>query len=163
MEVMLKSLGEERQQTYSIFLPISRDGPRALRADQACRCEGRDRHLRGRGRGANGPSPSPAAMCKLQWKPDFGARWAALGVDFEMYGKDHSTNTPIYDAICEILGAPAPEHFTYELFLDENGQKISKSKGNGISIDEWLRYAATESLPISCTRSPRRRSGSIST
>jgi lysyl-tRNA synthetase class 1 len=63
-----------------------------------------------------------------------------------MYGKDHSTNTPIYDAICEILGAPAPEHFTYELFLDENGQKISKSSGNGISIDEWLSYAATESL-----------------
>jgi lysyl-tRNA synthetase class I len=72
----------------------------------------------------------------------------ALGVDFEMYGKDHSTNTPIYDAICEILGAPAPEHFTYELFLDENGQKISKSKGNGISIDEWLSYAATESLSL---------------
>ncbi|MEQ8368580.1 MAG: class I tRNA ligase family protein, partial [Roseicyclus sp.] len=80
------------------------------------------------------------------WKPDFGARWAALGVDFEMYGKDHSTNTPIYDAICEILGEKAPEHFTYELFLDENGQKISKSSGNGISIDEWLTYASTESL-----------------
>jgi lysyl-tRNA synthetase class 1 len=84
---------------------------------------------------------------KLQWKPDFGARWAALGVDFEMYGKDHSTNTPIYDAICEILGA-APEHFTYELFLDENGQKISKSKGNGISIDEWLSYASTEACQL---------------
>jgi lysyl-tRNA synthetase class 1 len=63
-----------------------------------------------------------------------------------MYGKDHSTNTPIYDAICEILGQPAPHHFTYELFLDETGQKISKSSGNGISIDEWLSYAATESL-----------------
>jgi len=83
---------------------------------------------------------------KLQWKPDFGARWAALGVDFEMYGKDHSTNTPIYDRICEILGSPAPEHFTYELFLDDKGQKISKSSGNGISIDEWLSYASTESL-----------------
>jgi lysyl-tRNA synthetase, class I len=83
---------------------------------------------------------------KLQWKPDFGARWAALGVDFEMYGKDHSTNTPIYDSICRILGAKAPEHFTYELFLDENGQKISKTSGNGVSIDEWLTYASAESL-----------------
>ena len=78
---------------------------------------------------------------KLQWKPDFGARWAALDVDFEMYGKDHSTNTPIYDSICEILGGRAPEHFVYELFLDEKGEKISKSKGNGLTIDEWLTYA----------------------
>ena len=90
--------------------------------------------------------PVTGGQCKLQWKPDFGARWAALGVDFEMYGKDHSTNTPIYDAICEILGMPAPHHITYELFLDETGQKISKSSGNGISIDEWLSYASTESL-----------------
>ena len=87
---------------------------------------------------------------KLQWKPDFGARWAALGVDFEMYGKDHSTNTPIYDKICRILGQRAPEHFTYELFLDESGQKISKTSGNGVSIDEWLSYANTESLSYFC-------------
>jgi lysyl-tRNA synthetase, class I len=99
--------------------------------------------------------PVTGGQCKLQWKPDFGARWAALGVDFEMYGKDHSTNTPIYDAICEILGAPAPEHFTYELFLDENGQKISKSSGNGISIDEWLSYAATESLSYFMYQKPK--------
>ena len=72
-----------------------------------------------------------------------------------MYGKDHSTNTPIYDAICEILGAPAPEHFTYELFLDETGQKISKSSGNGISIDEWLSYASTESLSYFMYQKPK--------
>jgi lysyl-tRNA synthetase class 1 len=113
--------------------------------------------------GANGPCPVTGGNVKLQWKPDFGARWAALGVDFEMYGKDHSTNTPIYDAICRTSARPPPEHFTYELFLDENGQKISKSSGNGISIDEWLTYAATEACRISCTRSPRRPSGSIST
>lgn len=83
---------------------------------------------------------------KLQWKPDFGARWAALDVDFEMYGKDHSTNTYIYDKICRILGGRAPEHFVYEMFLDEVGGKISKSSGNGISIDEWLTYASAESL-----------------
>jgi lysyl-tRNA synthetase class 1 len=90
--------------------------------------------------------PVTGGHVKLQWKPDFGARWAALGVDFEMYGKDHSTNTPIYDGICNVLGGRAPNHFTYELFLDETGQKIAKSKGNGLTIDEWLTYAATESL-----------------
>jgi len=90
--------------------------------------------------------PVTGGNVKLQWKPDFGARWAALDVDFEMYGKDHSTNTPIYDGICEVLGGRAPEHFTYELFLDQNGEKISKSKGNGLTIDEWLSYASTESL-----------------
>ena len=90
--------------------------------------------------------PVTGGNVKLQWKPDFGARWAALDVDFEMYGKDHSTNTPIYDRICEILGGRAPNHFTYELFLDENAEKISKSKGNGLTIDEWLTYADPASL-----------------
>jgi lysyl-tRNA synthetase class 1 len=99
--------------------------------------------------------PVTGGNVKLQWKPDFGARWAALGVDFEMYGKDHSTNTPIYDRICEILGGKKPEHFTYELFLDENGEKISKSKGNGLTIDEWLSYASTESLSYFMYQKPK--------
>jgi lysyl-tRNA synthetase class 1 len=99
--------------------------------------------------------PITGGNVKLQWKPDFGARWAALGVDFEMYGKDHSTNTPIYDKICRILGHPAPEHFTYELFLDESGQKISKTSGNGVSIDEWLSYASTESLSYFMYKKPK--------
>ncbi|MEM7722450.1 MAG: lysine--tRNA ligase [Pseudomonadota bacterium] len=146
MKVMLKSLREERQQTYSIFLPIHPETGRVLyvpmkevnAADHTITFDDED--------GREWTLPVTGGNVKLQWKPDFGARWAALGVDFEMYGKDHSTNTPIYDRICEILGARAPEHFTYELFLDENGQKISKSSGNGISIDEWLTYASTESL-----------------
>ncbi|AMY67561.1 lysyl-tRNA synthetase [Frigidibacter mobilis] len=99
--------------------------------------------------------PVTGGNVKLQWKPDFGMRWAALDVDFEMYGKDHSTNTPIYDGICRVLGGRAPEHFTYELFLDENGQKISKSKGNGLTIDEWLTYAATESLGYYMYQKPK--------
>ena len=99
--------------------------------------------------------PVTGGRVKLQWKPDFGARWAALDVDFEMYGKDHSTNTPIYDRICEILGGRKPEHFTYELFLDENGEKISKSKGNGLTIDEWLTYASTESLSYFMYQKPK--------
>ncbi|MCU4655029.1 lysine--tRNA ligase [Roseibacterium sp. SDUM158016] len=146
MEVMLKSLREERQQTYSIFLPLHPETGRVLYVPikHVDAKEGTVTFDDETGR--EWTVPVTGGQCKLQWKPDFGARWAALGVDFEMYGKDHSTNTPIYDSICEILGAPAPEHFTYELFLDENGQKISKSSGNGISIDEWLSYAATESL-----------------
>lgn len=146
MKVMLKSLREERQQTYSIFLPIHPDTGRVLyvpmkKVDAETHMitfddeEGREWTL-----------PVTGGNVKLQWKPDFGARWAALGVDFEMYGKEHATNTAIYDRICEILGGRKPEHFSYELFLDENGQKISKSSGNGISIDEWLTYASTESL-----------------
>ena len=155
MEVMLASLREERRQSYSIFLPIHPETGRVLYVpikhvdakegtvtfdDE----EGREWTL-----------PVTGGQVKLQWKPDFGARWAALGVDFEMYGKDHSTNTPIYDRICEILGQRAPEHFVYELFLDENGQKISKSSGNGISIDEWLRYASTESLSYFMYQKPK--------
>ena len=155
MKVMLKSLREERQQTYSIFLPIHPETGRVLyvpmkevnATDHTITFDDED--------GREWTLPVTGGNVKLQWKPDFGARWAALGVDFEMYGKDHSTNTPIYDAICEILGAPAPEHFTYELFLDENGQKISKSSGNGISIDEWLSYAATESLSYFMYQKPK--------
>jgi lysyl-tRNA synthetase class 1 len=146
MEVMLSSLREERQKTYSIFLPIHPESGRVLYVPI--------RHVDPKegtvtfddDDGREWTLPVTGGQVKLQWKPDFGARWAALDVDFEMYGKDHSTNTPIYDAICEILGGRAPEHFTYELFLDENGEKISKSKGNGITIDEWLTYASSESL-----------------
>jgi lysyl-tRNA synthetase class 1 len=99
--------------------------------------------------------PITGGKVKLQWKPDFGARWAALNVDFEMFGKDHQTNQIIYDRICSILGGRPPEHFVYELFLDEKGQKISKSKGNGLTIDEWLTYAPTESLALYMFQRPR--------
>jgi lysyl-tRNA synthetase class 1 len=146
MKIMLASLREERQQTYSCFLPIHPETGRVMYVPI--------KHVDAKNgtitfddeTGREWTLPVTGGRVKLQWKPDFGARWAALDVDFEMYGKDHSTNTPIYDGICEALGGRAPEHFTYELFLDENGQKISKSKGNGLTIDEWLTYASTESL-----------------
>jgi len=99
--------------------------------------------------------PVTGGNVKLQWKPDFGARWAALGVDWEPYGKEHAPNTPIYTKICAILGGRPPEIFTYELFLDDQGQKISKSKGNGLTIDEWLTYAATESLSYFMYQKPK--------
>lgn len=146
MQVMLKSLRQERRQTYSIFLPIHPETGRVLYVPMKA-VNGQDGTITFDDEdGKEWTLPVTGGHVKLQWKPDFGARWAALGVDFEMYGKDHSTNTPIYDSICRILGAPAPEHFTYELFLDEHGQKISKTSGNGVSIDQWLTYASSESL-----------------
>jgi lysyl-tRNA synthetase, class I len=155
MAIMLASLREERQQSYSCFLPISPLSGRILyvpikevnNKDYTITFEGEDGH--------DCTLPITGGNVKLQWKPDFGARWAALDVDFEMYGKDHSTNTPIYDGICKVLGGRAPEHMTYELFLDEAGQKISKSKGNGLTIDEWLTYAATESLSYFMYQKPK--------
>ena len=146
MKVMLASLREERQKTYSIFLPIHPETGRVLYVPMKSVDAQNGTITFDTEEGEEMTLPVTGGNVKLQWKPDFGARWAALGVDFEMYGKDHSTNTPIYDKICRILGHSAPEHFSYELFLDENGQKISKTSGNGVSIDEWLSYASTESL-----------------
>ncbi|GAB4066556.1 lysine--tRNA ligase [Ancylobacter sonchi] len=155
MEVMLPTLGEERQATYSPFLPISPTSGRVLYVPlkavdaKAGTITFTDED------GVDKTVPVTGGQVKLQWKPDFGARWAALDVDFEMFGKDHQTNAPIYDRICEIIGGVAPEHFVYELFLDEVGQKISKSKGNGLTIDEWLTYASPESLALYMFQSPR--------
>ena len=154
MKIMLKSLREERQETYSIFLPISPTTGRVLYVPM--KEVTRDGHITFDDEdGTEVTVPVTGGNCKLQWKPDFGARWAALGVDFEMYGKDHATNTPIYDGICRVLGGKAPEHFTYELFLDAEGRKISKTSGNGISIDEWLTYAADESLSYFMYQKPK--------
>ncbi|MEQ8255835.1 MAG: lysine--tRNA ligase [Roseovarius confluentis] len=155
MKVMLKSLREERQQTYSIFLPLHPETGRVLYVPMKNVDAAKGEITFDDEEGREWTLPVTGGNVKLQWKPDFGARWAALGVDFEMYGKDHSTNTPIYDKICEILGTPAPEHFTYELFLDDKGQKISKSSGNGISIDEWLSYASSESLSYFMYQKPK--------
>jgi lysyl-tRNA synthetase class 1 len=148
MEVMLPSLREERQATYSCFLPISPTSGRVLYVPMK-EVNGRDGTITFADEdGRDVTLPVTGGRVKLQWKPDFGARWAALDVDFEMYGKDHATNTPIYDRICAILGGRPPEHFVYELFLDEQGRKISKSTGNGLTIDEWLTYASPESLGL---------------
>lgn len=155
MDIMLPTLGEERQATYSPILPISPTTGRVLYvpmkevnpADATVTFEdedGRDVTLDVRG-----------GKVKLQWKPDFGMRWAALDVDFEMFGKDHQNNSVIYDRICKALGGTPPEHYVFELFLDDKGEKISKTKGNGISIDEWLNYASPESLALFMFQKPR--------
>jgi len=155
MDIMLASLREERQQSYSCFLPIHPETGRVLYVPIKHVDAGAGTITFDDETGREWTLPVTGGQVKLQWKPDFGARWAALDVDFEMYGKDHSTNTPIYDGICEVLGGRKPEHFTYELFLDDQGQKISKSKGNGLSIDEWLTYAATESLSYFMYQKPK--------
>lgn len=155
MAIMLPTLGEERRATYSPFLPISPKTGRVLyvpikkvnAAEATITFDDED--------GEETTLPVTGGHVKLQWKPDFGARWAALGVDFEMFGKDHGPNMGIYDRICEALGGRPPEHFVYELFLDEKGEKISKSKGNGLTIDEWLAYAPTESLALYMFQRPR--------
>ncbi|MBS3849542.1 lysine--tRNA ligase [Devosia sp. BSSL-BM10] len=155
MKVMLPTLGAERQATYSPFLPISPISGRVLyvpmkevnATDGTITFADED--------GTDTTLPVTGGHVKMQWKPDFGMRWAALGVDFEMFGKDHQTNAPIYDKICNILGGKAPEHYVYELFLDSEGQKISKSKGNGLTIDEWLTYAGNESLGLYMFQKPR--------
>ena len=155
MAVMLPTLGEERQATYSPFLPISPKSGRVLYVPMKHVDAKADTITFEDEDGTETTLSVKGGNVKLQWKPDFGMRWAALGVDFEMFGKDHQTNAAIYDRICEILGGRAPEHFVYELFLDENGQKISKSKGNGLTIDEWLTYATTESLGLYMFQRPR--------
>ncbi|KUP90620.1 lysine--tRNA ligase [Tritonibacter horizontis] len=155
MEIMLKSLRDERRETYSIFLPIHPETGRVLYVPMKKVNPETYEVTFDDENGREWTLPVTGGNVKLQWKPDFGARWAALEVDFEMYGKDHSTNTPIYDGICRVLGQRAPEHFTYELFLDANGQKISKTSGNGISIDEWLTYASSESLSYFMYQKPK--------
>ena len=156
MKVMLPTLGEERQQTYSPFLPISpRSGKVLLAKVTEVRVE-KGTIVYEEEDGSLEEVPVTGGHCKLQWKPDMGMRWAALGVDYEMYGKDHLTSAQLYDAICKIAGGKPPNQFMFELFLDEKGQKISKSKGNGLTIEEWLRYAPAESLAYFMYQNPRR-------
>jgi lysyl-tRNA synthetase, class I len=155
MNVMLPTLGEERQQTYSPFLPVSPRSGKVLLAKVVERDLAKGTITYVEEDGSLQTLPVTGGHCKLQWKPDFGMRWAALDVDYEMYGKDHLAQSPLYDAICKIAGGQPPEHFVYELFLDEKGQKISKSKGNGITIEEWLSYGPAESLALFMFQKPR--------
>jgi lysyl-tRNA synthetase, class I len=153
--VMLPSLREERAATYSPFLPIH---PRTGVVMQAPVLE-RDLSAgairwRDPATGEEFETPVTGGHCKLQWKPDWAMRWYALGVDYEMAGKDLIDSVKLSSHIARVLGVAPPAGFNYELFLDENGQKISKTKGNGLTIEQWLAYASPESLSSFMFRKP---------
>lgn len=156
MAIMLPSLREERAASYSPFLPISpRTGvvlqvPIVAHDAKAGTVAYDDPDT-----GERVIVPVTGGHCKLQWKPDWAMRWVALGVDYEMAGKDLIDSVKLSGKICSALGGTPPEGFNYELFLDDKGQKISKSKGNGLTIDEWLRYASPESLSLFMYREPK--------
>ena len=156
MAIMLPSLRAERAQTYSPFLPISPQTGVVLQVpivehDAAAGTITYDDP----DTGERITTLVTGGRCKLQWKPDWAMRWIALGVDYEMAGKDLIDSVKLSGEICRALGGRPPEGFNYELFLDEQGQKISKSKGNGLTIDEWLRYASPESLSLFMYREPK--------
>ena len=157
MGIIVPTLGPERQATYSPFLPIC---PRTRAVLQVPLVE---RNVEAGTVVYNDPETSEpveisitGGACKLQWKADWAMRWAALGIDYEMAGKDLIDSVKLSSRICRVLGGVPPEGFSYELFLDENGEKISKSRGNGITIDEWLKYASPESLSLFMYQSPRK-------
>ncbi len=156
MAIILPTLGEERRATYSPFLPICKRTGKVLQVPMSARDpdagtvtyvdpETGDEVVTG----------VTGGQVKCQWKADWALRWYALGVDYEMAGKDLIDSVTLSSKICRALGGPAPEGFNYELFLDDKGQKISKSKGNGLTIDEWLTYASPESLALYMYQKPK--------
>ncbi|MFL6830647.1 MAG: lysine--tRNA ligase [Sphingomicrobium sp.] len=156
MGVMLPTLGEDRRKTYSPLLPISPSSGRVLQVpvevvDAAAGLIAFDDED-----GSRVQQSAFGGLAKLQWKVDWAARWAALDVDYEMAGKDLIDSVTQSGKIARILGGRPPEGFNYEMFLDEKGEKISKSKGNGLSLEEWLRYGSEESLAFYIYREPRR-------
>jgi len=156
MKIMLPSLREERQQTYSPILPVSPKTGHVLLVPLTARnVEKGTVSYAEPETGEIVEVPVTGGHCKLQWKADWAMRWAALKVDYEMAGKDLIDSIKLASKICRVLGVNPPEGFNYELFLDQEGKKISKSKGNGLSIEDWLRYASPESLQLFMYQSPR--------
>jgi lysyl-tRNA synthetase class 1 len=156
-DVILPTLGPERRATYSPFLPISPNSGRVLQVPVIDRDLAAGTILyKDPETGKLTQVPVTSGHCKLQWKADWAMRWAALGVDYEMAGKDLIESVRLSGQICRIIGGRQPEGFIYELFLDENGEKISKSRGNGLTIEEWLSYANPESLALYMYQSPRK-------
>lgn len=153
--VMLPTLGEERRATYSPFLPISPKSGRVLQAPTLERNVERGTIVFADEDGTRTEVPVTGGHVKLQWRPDWAARWTALEVDYEMSGKDLVDSVRVSNKLVKVLGGTPPEAFHFELFMDENNQKISKSKGNGLTMEEWLRYGAPESLAYYMYQSPK--------
>jgi len=155
MAIMLPTLGPERRATYSPFLPVCPTTGRVLQVPVVARDEAAGTIVYQDEEGARVEVPVTGGRCKLQWKPDWAMRWYALGVDYEMSGKDLIDSVKAGNQIVKVLGGRPPAGFNYELFLDEAGEKISKSRGNGLSVEEWLAYAPPESLALFMYHKPR--------
>ena len=155
MGIIIPTLGKERQKTYSPFLPICPDTGIVLEIPVS-EIDEKNSKIIFDNFGKKLEKSILDGNCKLQWKVDWAMRWYALDVDFEMYGKDLIESAILSTKIIKILGKTNPSGFAYELFLDEKGEKISKSKGNGITIDEWLEYASPESLSLFMYQNPKR-------
>jgi lysyl-tRNA synthetase class 1 len=153
--IMLPTLGDERRATYSPFLPISPKSGRVLQVPTLERHLDRGTIVFADEDGTLTEVPVTGGHVKLQWRPDWAARWTALEIDYEMSGKDLVDSVRISSRVCKALGGEPPDGFHYELFMDENNQKISKSKGNGLTMEEWLRYGAPESLSYYLFQSPK--------
>lgn len=154
-EIMLPSLREERAASYSPFLPVCQKTGRVLQVPIIETNADAGTIVYQDEDGSKVETPVTGGRCKLQWKPDWAMRWHVMNVDYEMSGKDLIPSVQLANKICRELGSPPPEGFNYELFLDEKGQKISKSKGNGLSVEEWLEYAPPESLSLFMYQKPR--------
>tara|TARA_Y100001970_G_C14190699_1_gene835187 strand:- start:434 stop:1996 length:1563 start_codon:yes stop_codon:yes gene_type:complete len=155
MEIILPTLREERRKTYCPFLPICPDTGKVLEIPMIS-FDKRKGVIVFDNNGKKIEKSIYNGSCKLQWKVDWAMRWFAFDVDFEMYGKDLTESAILSSKVCKVLGKVPPSGFAYELFLDEKGEKISKSKGNGITIEEWLKYASPESLSLYMYQNPKR-------
>ncbi len=144
--IMLPTLGEERRKTYSPFLPVCAETGHVLQVPVVEQDVEAGVIVYQREDGRKVETLVTGGHCKLQWKPDWAMRWFALSVDYEMSGKDLIDSVKQSSKITRAMGGRPPESYTYELFLDENGEKISKSRGNGLTMEEWLAYAPKESL-----------------
>ena len=157
MDVILPTLGPERRATYSPFLPICPRTGRVLQVPMVARdVTAGTVTYDDPETGERRETPVTGGHVKCQWKADWALRWVALGVDYEMAGKDLIDSVRLSSRIAKVLGGRPPESFIYELFLDENGEKISKTKGNGLTIEEWLRYASPETLQQFMFQAPRK-------
>ena len=155
MNIIIPTLGKERQQTYCPFLPICPDTGHVLEIPLLEIDKEKSRIIFDN-KGKKLEASILDGNCKLQWKVDWAMRWYALDIDFEMYGKDLIESAILSKKIINLIGKKNPSGFAYELFLDEKGEKISKSKGNGITIDQWLNYASPESLSLYMYQNPKR-------
>ena len=155
MNIIIPTIGKERQKTYSPFLPICPDSEKVLEIP-ILEVDEKNSKIIFDNNGKKLEKSILDGNCKLQWKVDWAMRWYAIDVDFEMYGKDLIESAILSTKIIKLLGKTNPSGFSYELFLDERGEKISKSKGNGITIDQWLKYASPESLSLFMYQNPKR-------